>query len=192
MAAKKKAAKRKPARKATTKRRRRKTTGRKSPVQRLARGKVYVTNGRRRRRSYRRNAVIRGGILGTVTRVGKDAVGVIAGMAGTNFIARKIPFGDGSLAIETAKKIAVALGLGMAAQKAMGRGVGEKVLLGGMVAVASDLLRQVPTIGTALAGDDDLRYIARTGLSAYPMVGMGAYADTGAMAVADGAMAYRN
>lgn len=166
------------------KRRVRRSRARRSPsirVQRRGRT-VYASNGRRRR--YRRNPGFSGGgILRMVQTAGKDALAVLGGLAGTNFVARKIPFGEGNKGIEAAKKAAVAVLLSMVAGKALGRGVGEKVLIGGMTAVGIDLLRNVPQLGTALAGDDDLRYIARTGLSAYALPaaapGMSAYPSPG-------------
>lgn len=196
MAAKKKVAKRRKVatrRKATTKRRKR-SVARKSPVSRLARGKVYVTNGRKRRRGYRRNARIGiSGIGASLMRSGKDALGVLAGVAGTNLISRRIPFGDGNKAIEIAKKVVVAAGLGMLVSRFASRAMGEKVLVGGMVAVGMDLLRDVPMVGTALAGDEDVRYLASTGLSAYPMVGAGGMSSwAGAGAAVDAAGPYRN
>ena len=174
MAAKKRTKRRRKAvvrRAAASGRKRRTRRVRRSPAVRVQRrGRtVYASNPRKRRR-YRRNPGLSGrGILSMVTGAGKDALAVIGGLAGTNFIARKVPFGEGNKAIEAAKKAAVAVVLGMVAGKALGRNVGEKVLVGGMVAVGIDLLRNVPQVGTALAGDDDLRYIARTGLSAYAL-----------------------
>lgn len=167
------------------KRRVRRSRVRRSPAVRVQRrGRtVYASNGRRRRR-YRRNPGFSGGgILRMLQTAGKDALAVIGGLAGTNFVARKIPFGEGNKGIEAAKKAAVAVLLSMVAGKALGRGVGEKVLIGGITAVGIDLLRNVPQLGTALAGDDDLRYIARTGLSAYALPaaapGMSAYPSPG-------------
>jgi hypothetical protein len=147
---------------------RRATARKRKPVTTLRRGAVYQTNGRKRRRSVRRNpSFSAGGILSTVKRAGVDALAVLGGMAATNFISRKIPYGDGNRAMEVAKKVAIALGLGMIARKASGAALAEKIVVGGMVAVGIDLLRDVPTIGTALAGDSDLRYLSR-GVSAYP------------------------
>jgi hypothetical protein len=197
MAAKRKRVRRKATtRKASPRPRRRKarvSARKRSPVQRLARGKVYVTNGRKRRRSYRRNARIGGGLMTTLQRAGKDALGIVGGIAATNLIARRIPYGEGNLAIEAAKKIVVALGLGMVVKRVAGAALAEKVVIGGMVSVATDLLGAVPVIGPALAGDD-VRSFARSGLSAYEIpglpAGMNAYPESG-YGVADSASLYR-
>ena len=107
----------------------------------------------------------------------KDGAFVIGGVAATNFIARRIPLGNGSVPVEALKKVAVGVALSMAVGKAMGRAAGEKVMVGAIVAVGMDLLRNVPVIGTSLAGDADLSFIRRT-MSGYPTSlssGMGAY-----------------
>lgn len=146
---------------------------------------VYASNPRRRRRTRRNPSFSGRGILGMVTSAAKDGLAVLGGMAGTNFVARKIPFGEGNQVMEIGKKVAVAIALGMIGGKALGRSTGEKLLIGGIVAIGADLLRNVPVVGTSLAGDADLRFIARTGLSAYPLMvgagdsGMGAYASPG-------------
>lgn len=171
MAAKKRRKRRVTARRASPRRKRRVTT-RKPGITVKRRGQVvYQGNPRRRRkassRRYRRNPG--GGILSTVMRTGQDALAILGGMAVTNLIARRIPFGEGNKAVEVAKKIAVAIGLGMVAQKAVSRSMAEKITIGGMVAVGADLLRNVPMVGTALAGDDDLRMLARSGMGSYPL-----------------------
>lgn len=192
MAAKKRA--KKAAAKSAPKRRRRKTA-RKGPVQRLARGKVYVTNGRKRRRArYRRNPSFGGGVGSTLMRAGKDALGVVAGVALTNLIARRIPFGEGNRAAEIGKKLAVALGLGVIAKRAIGSAMAEKIVVGGVVAVANDLLAAVPVVGTALSGDDMIRAAslgAYASSPALPAGGMGAYVEVPYM-TADSGSGYRN
>lgn len=191
MAAKKKG--RKPAAKTASRKRRRKVATKRSPVQRLARGKVYVTNGRKRRgvrrRSYRRNGVR--GLGGTLMRAGKDALGVVGGVVLTNLIARRIPYGDGNRAIEVAKKVAVAAALGMLVRRVAGSQLAEKVVVGGMVAVANDLLSAVPVVGTALSGDDTVRAFAAYSPAYALPSGMSAYDNSGFVAT-DPAASYRN
>ena len=197
MAARKKATRRRKtsARTAAPRRRRRRpATKRRSPVVTLRRRTVYQTNPRRRggRRRYRRNSPIRG-IGNTIISASKDALVVVGGMAGTNLIANRIPYGDGSMGISVAKKIAVALALGMVAQKVASRDIAQKLLLGGFVAAATDVLSAVPVVGPALSGDGDLRALTR-GLNSYALPGetMGSYYDPPAMRVPDSAAAYRN
>lgn len=194
MATKRKRVKRSASKATPTRRKRRKVaTRRKTPVTRLARGRVFVTNGRRRRstRRVRRNG-IGGGILSTLQRAGKDALGIVAGVALTNLVARRIPYGDGNRGIEIAKKVAVAALLGVIVKRVAGNALAEKVVVGGMVAVANDLLSAVPVVGTALSGDADVYSLARHGLAAYselPAGGMGSY--SGAF-VPDSAQMYRS
>lgn len=141
---------------------------------------VYRSNPRRGgRRRVRRNPSFGKGIMGSIMTAVKDGAWVLGGVAGTNFIARKLPFGNGTVPVEAAKKLAVGVALSMIVGKAMGRSAGEKVLAGAVVAVGTDLLRNAPVIGTALAGDNDLAFIRRT-MGAYPTAltsGMGAYVE---------------
>lgn len=191
MAAKKKG--RKPAAKKSAPKRRRRKTARKSPVQRLGRGKVYVTNGRKRTRRYRRNPSLGGGIGSTLMRAGKDAIGVVAGVALTNLIARRIPFGEGNRAAEIGKKLVVALGLGVIAKRAVGSAMAEKLVVGGVVAVANDLLAAVPVVGPALSGDDMIRAASLGAYASGPALpsGMGAYVEVPYMS-ADSGAGYRS
>lgn len=187
------AAKRKRRRKVTAKaapRRKRRVTGRRrSRVPALAlrrRGvTVYRSNGRKRRR-YRRNG-IGGGIGRSLMSAGKDALAVIAGMAGTNLIAARIPFGGDSTAATAGKKLAVAFGLSLIVGKVGSRGLAEKVLVGGVVSAATDLLRQVPGIGGAIAGDEVASLSSYADVSALPSGSVGSYAGA-----ADPMAAYRN
>lgn len=162
------AAKRKRRRKVTAKarprRKRRSARRTRTAVSLSRRGRVVYRSNPRKRRRYRRNPGFSGaGILGTLTRAGKDALGVVAGMAGTNLIARRIPFGEGNLAAETAKKLLVALGLGMVVRRVAGSSMAEKVIIGGVVAAAGDVLKAVPVVGDALAGGDSLSSWAPAG-----------------------------
>lgn len=176
--------------------RRRRKARKPATLQLKRRGRVVYANGRKRvtRRRVRRNSPFtRTGIAGSLMNGAKDAAAVLAGMAGTNFIAGKIPFGDGSRGIETAKKLAVTLGLGMVAQKAVSRAVAEKVVIGGIVAIAMDFLKDVPVLGGALAGDSGLGLYYDGGANAALAAGsMGAYAFTGDSRVVDSAKLYRN
>ncbi|MFA6118261.1 MAG: hypothetical protein WC729_30020 [Sphingomonas sp.] len=178
----KKARKRPAKAKATSRKRRVSRKTRRTPAISLRkRGvTVYRSNPRRRvRRRVRRNPAFGRGIMGSLMTAVKDGAWVLGGVAGTNFIARQIPFGNGTVPVGAAKKLAVGVVLSMIVGKAVGRAAGEKVLTGAVVAVGTDLLRNMPMIGTALAGDNDLAFIRRT-MGAYPTAltaGMGAYVE---------------
>lgn len=175
-----KKAKKRPAKaKATSRKRRVSRKTRRTPAIALRKRGVTVYRSNPRRRRARRNPSLGRGIMGSIMTAVKDGAWVLGGVAGTNFIARRIPFGNGTVPVEAAKKLAVGVALSMLVGKAMGRSAGEKVLAGAVVAVGTDLLRNVPQIGTALAGDNDLAFIRRT-MGAYPTAltsGMGAYVE---------------
>jgi len=196
MAAKKKA-RRTASKKKVVRRRRRSTARKPATLQLKRRGRVVYANGRKRpvRRRVRRNSPFtRSGVVGSLMSGAKDAAAVLVGMAGTNFISSKIPFGDGNRGIETAKKLAVTLGLGMVAQKAVSRAVAEKVVIGGIVAIAMDFLKDVPVVGGALSGDYGLGLYYDGASNAALSAGgsMGAWAGTGDGRVVDSARLYRN
>jgi hypothetical protein len=195
MAAKKKA--RRTASKKKVVRRRRSAARKPATLQLKRRGRVVYANGRKRpvRRRVRRNSPFtRSGVVGSLMSGAKDAAAVLVGMAGTNFISSKIPFGDGNRGIETAKKLAVTLGLGMVAQKAVSRAVAEKVVIGGIVAIAMDFLKDVPVVGGALSGDYGLGLYYDGASNAALSAGgsMGAWAGTGDGRVVDSARLYRS
>lgn len=192
MAAKKKAkAKAKPrSRKRRVTKRRVKKSGSNITLRRVT-GRVYKANGRRRR--YRRNAGFgRSGVVGTIMAGTKDAAGVLGGLVGTNFIANRIPFGQGNRGIVAAKKLAVAVALGMVAQRVMGRAVAQNMVAGGVAAVAWDFLKDIPVIGQSLSGYSQINGLGLYPTNLMPRNGVGAYPFTGDAAVVDSARMYRN
>jgi hypothetical protein len=99
---------------------------------------------------------------------------VVAGGAATNFIASMIPFTDapgattylGLAPIESGKRIAIAAGLGWAAEKYIGKGSGVLVIAGGILSLVNAALKSVlPATATAYLGDAG----AYPALASYPV-----------------------
>src|SRR4051812_21890371 len=116
--ARKRGRKRSTARRASPRRRRRSTkVARRSPVTRLRRGRVYVTNPRRKRRrgGYRRNP----NIMRQTTQMVKDTGAVLAGSALGGVASGFLP-DLGNPFANAAKGVLVAIGVRMAAARFLG------------------------------------------------------------------------
>lgn len=136
--------------------RRRRTSARRSPVTRLRRGAVYVTNPRgkrRRRRSYRRNPFgVRGGIVGDVIGLATDTGAVLVGRGAGRFIGNMIPVG-GSPIIDFAKNTLVAIGIKRFGKRFVGDRVAGLAAIGAMLNPVSDLVNAYfPAAGALLSG----------------------------------------
>lgn len=116
--ARKRGRKRSTARRASSRRRRStKAVARRSPVTRLRRGRVYVTNPRRKRRrgGYRRNP----NIMRQTTQMVKDTGAVLAGSALGGVASGFLP-DLGNPFANAAKGVLVAIGVRMAAARFLG------------------------------------------------------------------------
>lgn len=127
--ARKRGRKRSTARRAAPRRRRRSTkVARRSPVTRLRRGKVYVTNPRRRKRgSYARNP----NYVRQITQIVKDTGYVMAGSAVGGVASSMLP-DLGNQFANAAKGVVVAVGVRMAAAKFLGADAARFAAAGAM------------------------------------------------------------
>jgi hypothetical protein len=128
--AKRRSRKRSTARRSSTRRRRSTAVGkRRSPVTRLRRGRVYVTNPRKRRRrgGYRRNP----NIIRQTTQMVKDTGAVLAGSALGGVASGFLPDLGNPIA-NAAKGVLVAIGVRMAAARFLGADTARFAAAGAM------------------------------------------------------------
>lgn len=144
-------------------RRRRRTYRRNAPVS-------YAANPRRRRR-YRRNPIAVRGLMNKVTQAGSAAIGVMAGKAGAR-VGRSALKIMGGTPIGYAAEIGVGIAGGMVLEKFVSRNFAAMFLVGALVSVGEQIVKQfnIPVVSAALgdegegmlalAGDDDAsRYL---------------------------------
>lgn len=166
---------------ATKRRKRRATSGKR---RRRAHARRRTTHRRRthRRRStvtfrrvtgkvYRTNAGF-GGLTGRLMRGAKNAAVVTLSRAGINIVSRLLPLGQ-SVPMRAIAQIVSTGAVGWAADKFLGREMGDLAIIGGFDALYTSFIRNfnVPVIGAAL-GDDVIQ-------GYYLGDGMGSYYDAG-------------
>lgn len=163
-------------RRRTTTKRRRSTARRRSPVTRLRRNSVYLTNPRgrkRRRRSvarYRRNP----SIIATLKQGAMDAGATLAGGAAARVVTGLLPLPKDGLA-GVASGVAVALGVGYAARKVVSSDVARFVTAGAMqVPIKALITTFLPSAGAYLGDYDNMGAYAVAGGD-----GMGDYLNSG-------------
>lgn len=160
------------ARRAAPRRSRRRSVkhAKRSPVTRLRRGRVYVTNPRRRKRGYARNP----NIVRQVTQIAKDTGYVLAGSAAGGVATSFLPDLGNPIA-NAAKGIAVAVAVRMAAARFLGADAARFAAAGAMQVPLKNLV-----IGF-LPADQQVR--ARALLGDYGDLGAyaGAITDGGAL-----------
>ena len=128
-------------RKRTTKKRRRSSARRRSPVTRLRRGSVYVTNPRRRRRrGYRRNPGTGRGMVGQVIGLAQDAGSALIGAAVGRTVSGMIPIGGDQPIVKFAKGTAVAIAIKLFGRRLVGERVASMAAVGAMIGPLKDVI----------------------------------------------------
>lgn len=113
----------------------------------------------------------------------KGAAAVLVGKVATNTLARMIPYGAGSPAVDIAKRVAVAVVLGEVGKRVnmIGRDTAQLLVIGGLLSPMETAVRalNVPLVTQGLSGDDDvmLALLAPGNIGSYPQ--MGAYPQLG-------------
>lgn len=110
-------------------------------------GRVTARRGRR----HRRNPIAVRGLVGQVIEAGKHAVVIVLATAGVNKVSSLIPIGGGSVPMAIAKQIGVGIALAALTRRFAPRFAND-VLIAALLAPAQTLVRQIPGVGTALAG----------------------------------------
>lgn len=111
------------------------------------RGRVTARRGRR----YRRNPIAVRGVVGQVVEAGKHAVVIVLATAGVNKVSSMIPIGGTSVPMQIAKQIGVGVALAAITRRFAPRFAND-VLVAALLAPAQTLVRQIPGVGTSLAG----------------------------------------
>jgi len=162
--------------------RRRKSVKRRSPINKLRRHSIYLTNPRRRRHGVRRGSYSRNpGIVATLQRGAMDAGATLVGGAVARTVSGLLPLPKDGIA-GAASGLAVALGVGIAAQKIVSADTARFVMAGAMQVPIKNLITSfVPQAGAFLGDYDNI------GAYALPAAGVGDYLNPGGMYGYDGA-----
>lgn len=140
----------------------------------------------RRRRSRRRNPGI-GSITRTLTHAVKAGAAVVGGELATNYIANMIPFADSATAtgpikpIDTAKKIGVAVVIGMLGRRFVGSEMAFYLSVGGVASVLRGVAKTAlpPNLAAQLGDSVSPMLAAYPGALAIPGVGSYPMGDDG-------------
>jgi hypothetical protein len=149
---------------------------RRSPINKLRRHSIYLTNPRRRRRGVRRGRYSRNpGIVATLQRGAMDAGATLVGGAVARTVSGLLPLPKDGIA-GAASGLAVALGVGIAAQKVVSADTARFVMAGAMQVPIKNLITSfVPQAGAFLGDYDNI------GAYALPASGVGDYLNPGGM-----------
>lgn len=162
--------KRSTARRSTAKRRssprRRRSVKRRSPITRLRRHSVYMTNRpRRRRKRYGINP--RGGIVGQVMQGVKDAGATLVGGALARTAVGFVPLPNTGLT-GAMVGVGVAVGLGMVARKVVSGDTARFITAGAMQVPLKALITSfVPSAGAFLGDYDNIGVYGQPGVAGY-------------------------
>lgn len=180
--------KRSTARRSTAKRRssprRRRSAKRRSPVTRLRRNSVYLTNRpHRRRKRYGMNP--RGGIVGQVMQGMKDAGATLVGGALARTATGFVPLPNTGLT-GAAVGVGVAVALGMVARKVVSADTARFITAGAMqVPLKALITTAVPSAGAFLGDYDAMGVYGPQGVAGYldsvsdPSDALSSYVDAG-------------
>lgn len=169
-------------RRTTTRRRRRSVRQHRSPVTKLRRHSVYLTNPRRRRRSRRRSFRRNPAVFAQLKQGAMDAGATLVGGAAARMASGVLPLPKDGLA-GVASGLAVALGVGYAARKVVRGDTARFITAGAMqVPIKALITTFVPGAGAFLGDYDGVGTYALPAQS-----GVGDYLNPGAMYGSQGA-----
>ena len=154
--------------------RRRRVAKRRSPVTKLRRHSIYLTNPRKRRRGHRRGSYARNpGIVSMVKQGAMDAGATLVGGAVARTVGGLLPLPKDGIA-GAASGIVVAIGVGFAARKVVSADTARFLTAGAMQVPIKNLITSLVPQAGAFLGDYD-----NIGAYALPAAGVGDYLNPG-------------